>query len=112
MGVDVDAFTHVLGWRGAFGAAPGIVADMWLEFAWGGLVALFLIGFLYGRAWSRCVKRGGLAVVVYGSLLCLSLYLVMQTLEAMAFRFLIMAVPSWIAWRFAAGARRRRASLA
>ncbi|HUL59764.1 MAG TPA: hypothetical protein VLU43_10835 [Anaeromyxobacteraceae bacterium] len=109
LGIDVNAFSHVLGWRGAIGAAPGVIADMWVEFAWGGVLALFAIGFLYGYVWKRSVESGGLATVVYSCLLCLSLYLVMQTLEAMAFRFLVMVVPAWIAWRLSAAQRGARA---
>jgi len=101
LGVDVEAIEDVLGWKGAIGAAPGIVGDLWFEFSWGMCIALFGIGFLYGRVWRRCVTTGGVSVMTYGALLCLSLYLVMQTLEAMAFRFLLMAVPTWLAWRWA-----------
>ena len=108
MGVDIDLMTDVVGWRGAVGAAPGIVADMFLEFSWGMVVALFLIGLLYGRAWRACVTRCGRASVTYGMLLCLSLYMVMQTLEAVSFRFLLMEVFMMVAWRFASrGARQR-----
>ena len=106
-GIDVDVIEDVLGWKGAVGAAPGIVADLWFEFSWGMCIALFAIGFMYGRVWRRCVTTGGVSVVTYGALLCLSLYLVMQTLEAMAFRFLFMAIPTWFAWRWA---RRRPAA--
>lgn len=107
LGIDVDVLENVLGWRGAIGAAPGIVGDMWFEFGWASVVALYLIGFWYGRAWNRCVTLGGVSVLTYGALLCLSLYLIMQTLEAMAFRFLFMVVPTWIAWRRVARAPRR-----
>ena len=108
MGVDIDLMSDIVGWRGAVGAAPGIVADMFLEFSWGMVVALFLIGLLYGRAWRACVTRGGRASVTYGMLLCLSLYMVMQTLEAVSFRFLLMEVFMMFAWRYAsAGARQR-----
>jgi hypothetical protein len=99
LGIDIDVLENVLGWKGAIGAAPGIVSDMWFEFGWGCAVALFLIGYLYGKGWANCVNRGGCSVITYGALLCLSLYLVMQTLEAMAFRYLFMAIPTWFAWR-------------
>ena len=99
LGIDSDEFIRVLGWRPTVGAAPGVVADMWIEFAWGGVAVLFLIGLLYGRTWAAAVTSGGRASVMYGALLSLSLYLILQTVEAMLFRSLVIVVPAWLAWR-------------
>ena len=79
---------------------------MWVEFGWGSLPVLLLIGFLHGYVWRGSQSSPGRATALYAILLSLSLYLVMQTLEAMAFRFLVMAVPMAIAWRIAAPSRR------
>ena len=99
MGVDYDAMTHVMGWVGAIGAAPGIVADMFMEFSWGMVAVLFLIGYFFGRTWRNSVEWGGIWIVVYGVALSLSVYLVMQTLEAFLFRLLFMLAPVyWTNW--------------
>lgn len=101
LGTGGDAFTYTLGWVGAVGSAPGIIADMWLEFWWFYLFALFTIGWFYGTAWRKAVVEGGLWVVVYTLLASLSVYLVMQTLEAMLFRFLLMSGAAWCIWKYA-----------
>lgn len=108
LGIDGDEFIRVLGWRPTIGAAPGIIADMWIEFAWGGLAVLFLIGFAYGRTWRAAVMSASGASLAYAALLCLSLYLVLQTFEAMAFRFLVIVVPAWIALKLVGAARSTR----
>jgi hypothetical protein len=101
MGVDIDAMTHVMGWVGALGAATGIVADMFIEFSWGMVFALFAIGLFYGRAWRNSVTLGGIWIVVYGVALSLSIYLVMQSLEAFIFRLLFMLAPVYWTWWYA-----------
>ncbi len=94
-------FRNTIGWAGTVGAAPGIVADLWLEFRWLMLPALLGMGSFYGFCWRRAVTQGGGWVFQYVILVSLSLYLVMQTMEAVIFRFLILSVPMWIAWRWA-----------
>jgi hypothetical protein len=101
LGIDVKAFRYVLGWDAAVGAAPGVIGDMWREFAWGMPLALMVLGWFYGFAWRRAVWRQGAWVPVYCLLASLSLYLVMQSLEAMLYRFLITVVPLVLALRVA-----------
>jgi hypothetical protein len=105
LGTGGDAFHSSLSWAGARGAAPGIVADMWIEFWLGAFPALFVFGWWYGRTWRRAIDRGGLWTTVYGLMFALSVYLIMQTLEAMAVRFLETALPAWLAWRYALATR-------
>ena len=78
-------FEKELGWQGEVGAAPGIIADLWWEFSWGYLVAIWLIGFYYGRAWRKAVSVGGKWVTIYGIITSLSVYLIWQALEAFGF---------------------------
>ena len=106
MGVGTDALRETVGWVGATGAAPGIVADLWIEFSWASLLAILGIGWCYGRAWARAVRNGGLWVPIYCALFALSIFLVMQSLEAMLFRFLLLAVPALLAWWYAGGVGR------
>jgi hypothetical protein len=67
------------------------------------LLAISLIGWCYGRAWSQAVISGGVWVVIYCLMFSLSAFLVMQTLEAMIYRLLLLAVPGLLAWRHARG---------
>jgi len=99
-GTGAAEFSNSVGWTGAVGAAPGIVADSWLEFWWGCCLFLFLIGRLYSGAWSRAKRFGGIWIVVFIVMAALSGYLVTQTFEAMIFRLLFMAIPSWVIWVF------------
>jgi hypothetical protein len=94
-------FLWTLGWAGARGAAPGIIADMWIEAWWFSLLVLFGIGWAYGYAWYSSSTMGGFYTVIYVLMASLTIFLVFQTLEAMLFRFLFMAIPSWFFWRWA-----------
>lgn len=94
-----EGLAEALGWNGANGAAPGFIADLWLEFRWLSLGALFLIGRLYGFAWRKARTDGGGWIAHYTVLSALSIYLVMQTMEAVIFRYLMMCVPIFLSWR-------------
>ncbi|MGK7896154.1 MAG: hypothetical protein AB4372_21715 [Xenococcus sp. (in: cyanobacteria)] len=98
LGTGAADLSSTVGWSGAYGAAPGLIADMWLEFCWLYLVALFLIGWFYGMAWRRVITHGGLWIPLYTIMTALSVYLIMQTLEAMAFRFLFTGAATWLIW--------------
>ena len=105
LGTGGAAFHSTLGWEGAHGAAPGIVADMWIEFWFGAFLVLLAFGWWYGRVWRRAVASGGLWTTVHGLMFALSVYLIMQTVEAMGVRFLETALPAWLAWRYAVASR-------
>jgi oligosaccharide repeat unit polymerase len=87
-----------VGWVAGVGATPGIVADLWVEFWWLGLAGLFGIGWLYGRACRKGATQWGAWVSCFGILTALSIYLVMQSLEAFGFRALIMLTGSTVIW--------------
>ena len=97
-GTGGQIFHETLGWRGAPGSAPGIIADLWIEFRFGAIPALAVIGWLYGRCWRKAVDKGGFWILQYIVAVVLSLYLVMQTMEAVIFRFLILSAPIWLTW--------------
>lgn len=94
-------FVSTLGWSGAAGAAPGLIADLWLEFWWMFFVVLYGIGRIYEWAWRSACTRGGFATAVYVLLASLSVFLVFQTIEAVLVRALFMMIPSWLVWRWA-----------
>ena len=106
-----EGFGDALGWVGAVGSAPGIIADLWVELWWLAVPAMAVLGWLYGFVWKRAVTRGGPWAAQYVILSALSIYLVMQTMEAVIFRTLLLSIPCWLCWRWAlrAPASRRAA---
>ena len=96
-----EGFGDALGWVGAQGSAPGIVADLFVELWWLAIPAMAVLGWLYGFVWKKAVLRGGPWSSQYVILSALSIYLVMQTMEAVIFRTLLLSIPCWITWRWA-----------
>ena len=104
-----EGFGETLGWVGAVGSAPGIIADFWVEAWWLAVPMMAVVGWTYGFVWKRAVVRGGPWASQYVILAALSIYLVMQTGEAIIFRVLLLSVPSWLAWRWAQRVPQRHA---
>ena len=96
-----EGFADALGWVGAPGSAPGIVADLWVEVWWLAVPAMALLGWCYGSVWRKAVLKGGPWATQYVLLAALSIYLVMQTMEAVIFRTLELSIPCWLVWRWA-----------
>jgi hypothetical protein len=103
-----EGIGDALGWVGAIGSAPGIVADLWVEIWWFAIAAMALLGWSYGIIWKRAVQRGGPWASQYVIISALSIYLVMQTMEAVIFRVLLLSVPTWLSWRWAMRAPHKR----
>lgn len=97
-----EGFADTLGWNGAVGSAPAIIADLWLEVWWFAVPFMGVLGWVYGVAWRRAVVRGGPHLGIYIVLATLSIYLIMQTMEATIFRSLELGIPCWLAMRWAA----------
>lgn len=100
-GTGGEVFLQTLGWAGAIGAAPGLIADVWIEFWWMFFVVLYGIGRMYEWAWRTACTRGGFSTIVYVFLASLSVFLVFQTIEAILVRILFIIVPSWLLWQWA-----------
>jgi hypothetical protein len=100
-----EGFGDTLGWNGAVGSAPGIVADLWVELWWLAVLAMAGLGWCYGFVWRKAVIHGGAWSSQYVILSALSIYLVMQTMEAVIFRTLLLSLPCWLTWRWALKAR-------
>jgi hypothetical protein len=96
-----EGFSQALGWVGADGSAPGVVADLWIEFRWLAIPLLALIGRAYGTVWRKAVIDGQVWTAEYIIMSALSIYLVMQQMEAVIFRLLVLSVPVWLVWRHA-----------
>lgn len=104
-----EGFADALGWVGAVGAAPGIIADLWIEVWWFAVPFMALLGWIYGYVWHKAVTGGPAWKCQYVIMAALSMYLVMQTMEAVIFRTLLLSVPSWLAWKWALQARSQTA---
>jgi hypothetical protein len=96
-----EGFGDTLGWKGADGSAPGIVADLWVEAWWFALPLMAGLGRLYGWVWKKSVTEGGFWISQAIILDAISIYLVMQTMEAVIFRTLLLSIPVWLVWRYA-----------
>lgn len=99
---------ETMGWRGADGSAPGIVADLWLEFSWLAVPILLLFGWSFGKCWRKAVTKGGAWTAQYAVLSALSIYLVMQTMEAVIFRLVLLSLPIWLVSKWAVRIRAER----
>ncbi|MGI4755217.1 MAG: hypothetical protein ACRYGF_00015 [Janthinobacterium lividum] len=96
-----EGFGDTLGWKGADGSAPGIVADLWVEVWWFAVPLMGGLGWLYGWVWRKSVTEGGPWVSQLIVLNAISIYMVMQTMEAVIFRSLLLSIPGWLIWRYA-----------
>jgi hypothetical protein len=96
-------FASTMGWSGAIGSAPGGVFDLWTEFRWAYLFALFAIGWGFGCVYCRALSHGGFWMALYALVTALSIYFVMQAVEAFAFRALLLGAVMWLGWRYAIG---------
>ena len=103
-----EGIADTMGWRGADGSAPGIVADLWVECSWLAIPVLALFGWCFGQCWRKAVASGGVWIAQYAILSALSLYLVMQTMEAVIFRLALLSIPVWFVWKWALRSRAER----
>ena len=92
------AKTGMFSWNATAGAAPGIIADLWLEFSWGVIPIMMGLGMVFGILWRKAVREGGPWAAQYTIAMALSLYFVMQTMEAVIFRTIIISAPLWLIW--------------
>ena len=97
-------FISTLGWTGAIGSAPGGIFDLWIEFGWACVFAIFAVGWGFGRAYCRALWLGGFWMALYTLITALSVYFVMQSFEAFAFRVLLLGALTWLGWCYAIGA--------
>jgi hypothetical protein len=104
-----EGFADALGWVGAVGSAPGIIADLWIEAWWFAVPFMAALGWIYGYVWRRAVAGGPAWKCQYVIMAALSMYLVMQTMEAVIFRTLLLSVPSWLVWKWALQAKTQNA---
>jgi oligosaccharide repeat unit polymerase len=90
-GIDSESLMVLNGWTPSFGAAPGFVGDLWLEFGYLSFLVTFLIGYLYGWTWKKTATAAS-ARLIYLLLVALSVYLIMQGLDPWLYRVLLLGV--------------------
>ena len=97
-GIPRDVWQANLGWHPYAGSATGFLADLFLEFSWGAVVAAYFFGCLFGVLWRKAARDKGLWIVLYLELAALSIYVPTQSVCAVLHRFLFMAAGSIIFW--------------
>lgn len=102
-GITDEEWNEVLGWQPQRGSAAGFVADLFLEFSWGGLVGCFGLGWFFGAVWRQAVRRAGFWTLLYIQTAALSVYVPSQSVSAVLDRFLVMTVPTFLMWKFYIG---------
>lgn len=93
-----DQIATLMGWVPAEGAAPGLVADMYIEWGMLSMVAWLLLGILFRVSYLYAAKPGSspLAIMVYVVVLSRSLHLVSQGLIPFLEVVPLMLAPSLI----------------
>ncbi len=91
--------SQTLGWSATRGASMSLLADVWKQLWWLGLVLLLALGWVHGYVWRRAITSGRIWQLGLVLLLALSVFTTQQTLQAMLFRVLWMGGVGWIVWR-------------
>lgn len=91
--------TDTLGWSATRGASMSLLADVWKQLWWFGLILLVALGWLHGYVWRRAVTSGRIWKLGLVMLLAVSIFTTQQTLQAMLFRAMWMGGTGWIVWR-------------
>ncbi len=110
-GFTTSEWYDAVGFQPAMGGAPGMVADLFLEFSWGALIAAYLVGRFYSVAWRKWVSEGGIWTILYFEMMILSVFLVSQGVGAWFYRLMIVGALTWVlgARNLARGRRRPKA---
>jgi len=91
---------QAVGFLPAAGSAPGFIADIYHEFAWGGVIVVYLFGRGLSGLWRRHSLFGGIWTIVFAEAMILCVYLPTQSFSAWFHRFLFMSVISALVWRY------------
>ena len=88
-----------VGWLPLPGSSAISIADLFGEFGWGAAFVFYLVGRGFAELNRRRRMLGGMWQLLYFEALILSIYLATQSFSAFYHRYLILAVPTVIAWR-------------
>ena len=93
-----DDWLNAVGWLPFAGSSAISISDLFGEFGWGAVLVVYLVGRGFAFLRSRRLSRGGVWDLLYFEALILSIYLATQSFSAFYHRYLILAVPTIIAW--------------
>jgi hypothetical protein len=96
-----------VGWLPLAGSAAISIADVFSEFGWGAVFVFYLIGRGFGWLYLMSRTRGGIWMLLFLETLIPSIYLATQSFSAFYYRYLILSVPTLLAWKMVAHAPRR-----
>lgn len=103
----VDDWVDGVGWIPLAGSSGLSISDLFGEFSWGVILAMYLIGRAFAWLRFRRSNLGGVWELLYLEALILSIYLATQSFSAFYHRFLILAVPTIIVWKMIMSRRSR-----
>ncbi len=98
-GLTTSQWNSAMGFSPALGTAGGFVADAYLEWSWGGVVACYFLGFGFSWLWKQWGIHGGVWTALYIEAMILSVYLPSQSLGAWSYRFALLDVPTVVVFR-------------
>jgi oligosaccharide repeat unit polymerase len=102
-------FLQTVGFEPTGGSSTGFVADLFLEFSWGGVLGCFIVGWFYSYLWNKSHRKAGFWNVLYYIALILSVYLVAQSvISAWGYRMILLGLPTWLIWTKIVDPRMRR----
>ncbi|OVE73793.1 hypothetical protein BVX94_02835 [bacterium B17] len=88
-----------VGWTPLRGSATGCIADMYLEFSWGMVVIMFLIGRFFSYLWKQSILQRGIWLMLFIESIVFSVFLPTQSVSAWFYRFLLISLPSIVLWK-------------
>ena len=94
-----DDWLNAVGWLPLAGSSAISISDLFGEFGWGAVLVVYLVGRGFAFLRSRRLSRGGVWDLLYFEALILSIYLATQSFSAFYHRYLILAVPTIVAWK-------------
>jgi hypothetical protein len=97
--LSVREWRSAVGWAPLAGSSAISISDLFGEFGWGAIAAMYMIGRGFAFLHFRRRTRGGVWDLLYIEALILSIYLATQSFSAFYHRFLILAIPTVIFWR-------------
>ncbi|HPU07954.1 MAG TPA: hypothetical protein PLO20_15565 [Thermogutta sp.] len=96
--VTSEDYQELLGWIPSTGSAIGGVADLFTEFSWGCVVAMYLYGWFYRFIWQKARLQQGVWMILYIIAASLCIYIPTQSMSAVFHRFLFLSVPLTALW--------------
>jgi hypothetical protein len=99
-----------VGWLPLQGSSAISISDVYGEVGWGTVIVFYLIGRGFAELYWRQRELGGMWQLLHLEALMLSIYLATQSFSAFYHRFLILAIPTVLVWRFVVEPHRSRRS--